>query len=285
MLCCICNTRLEADVLADTFRCPSCAFRTSNFPVQINELRTVNEGIRIAGLKQLREANFKQILDQCSDFLPPDAKLLDVGCGHGWFIEAAHHRGYTCDGVEPDAGMASIARRSGATIHQGYFPDIIPAGTKYDAILFNDVFEHIPDIGHLPRRIRDHLTPRGVLIINLPMSDGLIYRCSALAAALGVEGPLARLWQRGLPSPHVSYFSHHNLAPLICKEGFDLVARADLQSLLLNGLWGRIRADANLGFVGASATYAAALALRSLTALFPSDVAYFVFRLGEHEQK
>lgn len=281
MKCAVCDGEMRPDVLANTYQCAACRFRASSFPVQINQLQTVNEAVRLGGLKPLRQANFKQILDECAPLLSATATILDVGCGHGWFIEAARQRGYQCDGVEPDSNIIPVAEKTGATIYAGYFPSALPSEARFDAIIFNDVFEHIPDIASLPEVIGGYLKPRGLLIINLPMSDGLIYRASTIAARLGIQGPLARMWQRGLPSPHVSYFSHDNLEPLICSKGFDLITKSDLVSLVTTGLWGRIRADGNVGPLEAAATYMSAIGLKTLTALFPSDVACFVFRLSE----
>jgi hypothetical protein len=69
------------------------------------------------------------------------------------------------------------------------------------------VFEHLPDPYGVAQVLRKHLSSRGFVIINLPVSDGLVFRFARTLARIGVRAPLERMWQVGMPSPHLSYFS------------------------------------------------------------------------------
>src|SRR4051794_4994881 len=97
---------MVGDILPDTYRCKTCGFFKSSFPVRINELHHVDETAREIALKPLRLANFRDILDVVQQIVPPPASLLDVGSAHGWFLESATERGYRCTGIEPDREMA-----------------------------------------------------------------------------------------------------------------------------------------------------------------------------------
>ena len=78
------------------------------------------------------------------------------------------------------------------------------------------------------------------------MSSGLIFRLARVAAKIGVETPLARLWQRGLPSPHLSYFDTTNLKALLQQHGFTEEACRPLKAFAITGLYERIIYDKGL---------------------------------------
>lgn len=247
--------------------------------MRINAVQRIDEDARERALKGIRLANFQQLLTECSDLMPGGARLLDIGCGHGWFMEAAKACGMTCVGIEPDLEMECRARSAGHSVIAGSFPDAMPEGARFDVITFNDVFEHLPDVNGATDILPDYLEPGGAVIVNLPVADGLIFRMSRLAARFGVRHPLARMWQAGLPSPHLSYFTAMTLRRLFEAAGFNCVRQGQLQSLSSNGLYDRIRYDRDISPAKAAALYVIARVAGTVDGVFPSDTQYFVFRL------
>jgi SAM-dependent methyltransferase len=272
------SAAMRPDLLEATFRCPQCGFFASTLPVQINAVERIDEEKRALSLKPIREDNFRRLLEACATYLPQGARLLDVGCAHGWFLEAAKRKGYRATGIEPDRHMAQQARAAGHEVVVGFFPESLPPGEGFDAVTFNDVFEHLEDLERTLEAVRDRLKPGGLLVINLPVSDGLIFRLARAAARLGIRGPLARLWQQGLPSPHRSYFSVATLRRFVEPHRFILETSGTLTSLKNEGLYQRIRYDRGLGAGKAVAIYLVARALIPIVGLFPSDIRYFIFR-------
>ena len=129
------------------FECTRCGYLASDLEPAIGDpdCATMDEGLRGEALQGLRRQNFERILDVLEPMRTPgNARLLDVGCAHGWFLEAARARGYDALGLEPDAAIAALARGKGLGVIDGYFPDALPAGERYDVITFNDVYEHLP---------------------------------------------------------------------------------------------------------------------------------------------
>jgi SAM-dependent methyltransferase len=280
MDCFLCETPMRPDVLAGTFRCAACGLYRSDFPIAINQPEDdrLDEVRRERALKTLRVANFARLLDGCAPHLTAGASLLDVGCAHGWFLQAAAARGFRPTGLEPDHEVAVRAKADGAPVIEGFFPDALPAGATYDAISFNDVFEHLPDANAMAQAVRDRLNPGGLLILNLPLAEGVIFQLARAASRLGVKGPLARMWQEGLPSPHLAYYSAKSVLALTRAHGFELVAQGRLTSMNTDGLWARIRYDRSVSPLQAAAFYVAAAGLTAVSGLLPPDIGYFVLR-------
>lgn len=278
MQCIICSQKMEPDILGGTYRCAKCGLHRSIFPVAINTSSSIDEKMREHALKPLRIKNFNKILDACTGSIPPSASILDVGCAHGWFLEAATKRGYRAAGIEPDKKIASQTQARGNNVTVGLFPEAIPPGAAYRAIVFNDVLEHLEDLPSVAKALYRHLDDSGRAIINLPVSDGLIFRSARIAARLGIGGPLSRMWQQGMPSPHLYYFSKETLPRFMDQHGFILEKSGSLESLSLRGLFERIRYDKRIGTAGAYTVYFIACLVKLISKLFPQDTRYFIFK-------
>lgn len=243
--CVCCSQPLRAGLEPWHWVCAACGYESALLSPSINQAaahENVDERGRDAGLKALREANFRQLLDQIVRHTPPGTsmRLLDVGSAHGWFVKAATERGYDALGLEPDHAVCAQARRDGAHVREGFFPDALVEHEKFDVIVFNDVFEHIPASDRLLAQCTARLNPGGLLVLNLPSSRGLFYRTSKLLHRLGASGFFDRLWQKGLPSPHLHYFHARNLARLGARHHLSLVESSHLASIHLSGLYARI---------------------------------------------
>jgi SAM-dependent methyltransferase len=278
MACAICGAAMVPDRTPETFHCPGCGFFASKLPVRINAVALIDEDARERALKPVRLANFQQLLAECADLLPKGATLLEVGCAHGWFMEVATAMGMICVGIEPDRDMQQRATSVGHNVIAELFPDAMPDGARFNAITFNDVFEHLPDVNGTTLKLSDYLQPDGVVIVNLPVAEGFIFRIARAAARFGIKSPLDRMWQRGLPSPHLSYFTASTLQRLFSRAGFTLLRRGQLASVVTDGLYDRIRYDSSIGPIKAAALYAAARTVRMMSSAFASDIQYFVFR-------
>jgi SAM-dependent methyltransferase len=269
---------MSVDLLDDTWRCGACGFMKSTLPVRINEVARLDEAAREKALKPIRLFNYEQLFALCADLLRPKASLLDVGCAHGWFLAAAKAKGFHAKGIEPDRAMADRALAEQHDVIVGYFPDALSQEDRFDAITFNDVFEHLPDPTKMAAELGRHLNPGGLVIISLPVSDGLIFRLARLATRIGMSGPYRRMWQEGLPSPHLSYFSAATLPRLMSRVGFTLLRHGPLQAIRSEGLYERIRYDRNVGSVQAMSLYSAARVMAALSRVAPSDTHCFVFQ-------
>jgi SAM-dependent methyltransferase len=263
------------------FVCPTCGYEFSTLEPEIQSGEsaiTIDEPMREAGLKDLREHNFPILIDRLAECgLAREASVLDVGSAHGWFLKALVQRGYKAHGIEPDREMAAMTRAAGLDVYEGFFPDDLPEGEQYNAITFNDVFEHLPHIDEVARHCIERLKPGGLLLINSPNTQGAFYRIARLTRLAGIHGLWDRMWQKGLPSPHLSYFSIGSLVALLRRTGFSEATRFVIQVDQAKGSWSRIRYT-GMAFPAATIVWAGLLIARPIMKMLPSDFVVVIFR-------
>lgn len=279
--CPVCGGRLRPYRRDWLRRCDTCGVLRSNFEINIPATAgqvLVDESMREAGLETLRRENNGRLLARLAALKAPPARLLDVGSGPGFLLAQARDVGFQAEGVEPDANTVEAARAGGATVRHGYFPDVLEAGETFDVIVFNDVLEHIPDLDAALTASVERLSPGGVLCLNCPDRDGFYFRTATVLDTLGMGGALARLWQRGLPSPHIWYFTANNLSQALKRHGLNEIERLSLDTVGLNGLWARIRCVKSEPLLLSVAAYLFAVATYPLARLMPSDAQVCFFR-------
>ena len=278
--CPVCDAEMDAERTPWLLHCRRCGLLGSKLSEEIPDARSraaIDEAARAEGLSALREQNFRTIVGLLGKLREQRGRLLDVGCAHGWFLREAASCGWTVVGIEPDPGIARVASRNGAEIRNGTFPDSLKPGERFDVITFNDVFEHLADLNGALRACDGALNPRGLLAINLPDARGALYRLASLLASVGLRRPLERLWQKGFPSPHLTYFTAPLLRRLAARHGFRPIYSGHLPSVAWRGLWSRLRYDRRSTVAGAALAWAATSALLPALRALPSDISLEIF--------
>lgn len=98
---------------------------------------------------------------------------LDVGCGHGEFIEAVQvysSGAVSVKGTDPNIHKRALARLRGLDV--GYF-DLESHNEKYDVVSMLNVYSHLPDPPAFLKSIRKLLNPGGTLILETGDTAGL----------------------------------------------------------------------------------------------------------------
>jgi len=105
--------------------------------------------------------------------IAPGDRILDVGCGAGFFLRIAARLGAIVQGVEPSEVGAERARASGLTVFTGGLEDYAAkyAGKPFDIITANHVLEHVPDPVATLSVIKSLLAPGGFVWIAVPNAD------------------------------------------------------------------------------------------------------------------
>lgn len=279
--CEACGAPLRAGLAPWHRACTGCGLESSSLAPAIGDIGTatrIDEGAREQALHAIRDRNFDELVEWIRGALVADAtsarkpRLLDVGSAHGWFVAKASSAGFDALGIEPDEAIAHGAAARGIDVRTGYFPDALAPGEIFDVIVFNDVLEHIPRVVDAMRACRDRLASGGLLVVNAPDRRGTFYRLAALLCRMGMRGPFDRMWQEGMPSPHLYYFDDHSMARAAAAAGLRPRATRRLRSLAVKGLYARIRFDRSVSAPRALVLYLGALALVPVLRLLPSDI-------------
>ncbi|MBV8739445.1 MAG: methyltransferase domain-containing protein [Alphaproteobacteria bacterium] len=182
-----------------------------------------------------------------------------------------------CKGIEPEAAAAEEARQRGLDVETGFFPNDLRDPGAYDIIVFNDVFEHLPLPSSIIKEAARLLNSRGILVINLPSSAGILFKTASILDALGWSSWHERLWQKNFLSPHLSYFNPENLKRLV--EQYPNLTRVNtfsLPSVARDGLAARISTShrSGAGLIALAGLWAFSFFLPML----PSDIHVSVFQ-------
>jgi 2-polyprenyl-3-methyl-5-hydroxy-6-metoxy-1,4-benzoquinol methylase len=143
--------------------------------------------------------------------LPPQngGRILDVGCGDGFFLRSVKNIGWEVHGIEMSAAAVNRAKSMGVEqMTCGTFDDASYPENYFDVIRFWSVLEHIHDPVATLAKVRRLLKPGGLLVLQVPN-----YRSAAARWA----GPRWTAWD--VPR-HLYHFSSRSLKTLLEKSGF-----------------------------------------------------------------
>jgi SAM-dependent methyltransferase len=114
-----------------------------------------------------RRAIAERVIGQLG--LPPDASILDAGCGTGGNLAMLSRHGRV-DAMELDDQARHVANAKGiARVVSGRLPDALPYPQEhFDLIALLDVLEHVEDDRSSVRALASLLKPGGHLLISVP---------------------------------------------------------------------------------------------------------------------
>lgn len=151
----------------------------------------------------------KQVVETYVDplNLPKDAKILDLGCGPGYFLDEMKSRGYTdVTGVTLSQGDIDLCVSKGHTVKQ-YDLSFLPQKDGYidesvDFIFLRHALEHSPYPIFSLMEYNRILKQGGKIYIEVPAPD-----CDR---------------KHEVNPNHYSILGHNQLAALLIRTGFDL---------------------------------------------------------------
>lgn len=104
--------------------------------------------------------------------LRPGVRVLDYGCGDGWFIENLASRGVRVEGFEPDREHAlRLGERLGLPVEHDLDRLLREKAGKFDIVTMHFVLEHLPDIDAAFAAARKLLKEGGLFFFTVPNID------------------------------------------------------------------------------------------------------------------
>ena len=148
-------------------------------------------------------------------------RLLEIGCGEGWFLKAALAAGYEARGLEfSDYGLKRFNPELADRVEFGdafaALDRLIDTGAQTDVCVMEHVLEHVRDPEALLVRLPALLTSGGVVAITVPNDF------SAVQLEARALGHIDRaFWVQ--PPQHLNYFNAETLPRLLTRMGFEVV--------------------------------------------------------------
>ena len=148
-------------------------------------------------------------LELIQKITPKKSKVLEIGAGHGFFVELAHKRGFDITGIEISQEKRAMAKK----VTKAKILDIdinfqMPNLENLDLVVMFHVLEHIVDPISFLKKIKKLLKPGGKLVVEVP-------NCDDFQLTLN-DAYKNFYWQRA----HIHYFTPKILKKVLNAAGF-----------------------------------------------------------------
>jgi len=178
--------------------------------------KLLGQGMRVcaeleAAEDDVKKAYFSDRVRLLEELCDRGARVLDVGCSRGVFLELAKDAGFEPFGVELGVDEAEAAgSKVGGEIVVGDFEEVEIPYRDFDVVTLFHVIEHFksPSLG--VAKVRSLLKPGGLVIIETPRIDNLWFRL------------LGRRWRQFILG-HFFFFSMKTLGDLLERHGFSII--------------------------------------------------------------
>jgi 2-polyprenyl-3-methyl-5-hydroxy-6-metoxy-1,4-benzoquinol methylase len=150
-------------------------------------------------------------------FLLPPARVLELGSAHGAFVWLLRAAGYDATGLELSPWVVEFARNTfGVPMLSGPLEDQDLQNGAWDAVILNDLLEHLADpmttLEHCARLVK----PDGLLILQTPCYPAGQSYDELLAAKV----PFLEMISAKLAVEHIHLFSQRSVRLLLERHGF-----------------------------------------------------------------
>jgi 2-polyprenyl-3-methyl-5-hydroxy-6-metoxy-1,4-benzoquinol methylase len=158
-------------------------------------------------LSSLTIDSYNTLLDEMEPYRNVN-RILDVGCGRGYFLEEARKRGWEVYGTEFSQTAVDLLQRKGIHAYHGPIGTKAFEGLSFDVVTSFEVIEHINTPNEDLMAIHQKLRSGGLLYITTPNFNSLMRY--VLKSDYNVIA---------FPE-HLSYYTRKTLNKTVCRQGF-----------------------------------------------------------------
>ncbi len=158
-------------------------------------------------LSPITVKRYNELLDQFEPYRKTN-RILDIGCGIGYFLEVAKKRGWEVYGTEYTDEAIKICESKGIKMHKGDLNANMFPSVHFDIITAFEVIEHIAFPIELLNTAQHFLRPGGGFYLTTPNFNSILRR------HLGAK------WNVISYPEHLSYFTRHSLNYALKTSGF-----------------------------------------------------------------
>ncbi len=162
--------------------------------------------------EQLQVRDYADTREMLARLYPQRGKLVEIGSGMGFQLDAFRKEGWDVLGIDPDRNGCRHAKNKlhipaiASTLEAAKLPD-----ASVDVVIMLHVIEHLPDPMATLREIHRVLKPQGRLVLETPRYDTLMHKIMGRRErSLGCEG-------------HIYFYTTDTLRKTCEAAGFSLV--------------------------------------------------------------
>ena len=210
--CILCNSNSLSDLVgyekAYLCKCSSCGFVFSKKIPSSEELDKFYKNYGVNNyLSPLTIKRYNELLDRLEPFRKTN-RILDVGCGIGYFLGEAKKRGWEVYGTELSEESAKICSDKGISVQQVKIKEAQFGTEMFDVITSFEVIEHINNPQEELSVFKSILRKGGLVYITTPNFNSLLrYRLGSSYNIITYP-------------EHLSYYTTRTLKKVFAISGF-----------------------------------------------------------------
>ncbi len=157
------------------------------------------------------EKRYKGFIDRILKGTDNHRRILDIGCGYGFFLSYCRERGFEPFGIEVSEQTSTWARAQGLNVFTGTIHEAPFHEGFFDVVTSFHCLEHALDPKAEILKISSLCKKGGLFLLAIPNAGSLVAEYSFAA------------WKWKSWPNHLFYFSPENLRILLNKAGFKIV--------------------------------------------------------------
>ena len=202
------------------YRCNGCGLGVLDprpDPEELNELYRsgyfdshYDEGLKIDSPELKRRISQEKHRIRFFRGIKKTGRILDIGCGMGYFLHACRLAGYEVEGMDISADSAAYVRKTlGIKVTVGTVDNVDFPPNSFDVITMWHFLEHAREPIKYLQKVQGWLKPEGILVVDVPNYEGTDAK---------------KMWDSwaGWSLPyHFYHFTPDTQKRLLAKYGFD----------------------------------------------------------------
>ena len=200
------DVKMDKGVDLSIFECSVCGL-VQACCAPVSYFREVIRTNAFSAEMQAFRANF--LHDFVSRFVLKGKSILEIGCGHGEYLDLFHNEGLICSGTEFGEAAAEACKAKGHRV-QKCFPDqptVLLENAPFDCFATFNFLEHWPEPSLVLKSIHANTTMDAIGIVEVPNFEMILKE---------------NLFSEFI-ADHLSYFTRDTLDLLLRLNGFDVI--------------------------------------------------------------
>jgi 2-polyprenyl-3-methyl-5-hydroxy-6-metoxy-1,4-benzoquinol methylase len=189
-----------------------------------------------------RERQFKKVFNFILNKIP-NPSFLEIGAGFGGYINFAKKLGFDCTAVDIDDYYRDEYLQAGIKFIQ-QDANNFDINNESEIFILSHIIEHIDNPKSLLKKIGKQKVK--YLIVEVPSSEGMIFKLSKLLLTVNVFFVWNRLWQKSSNSPHLHYFSDKSIYKLFKDSDFEVERTYNSRFATIRGSFKRTSSTENI---------------------------------------